>query len=137
VFRSCRLLRSLEYAAYDATLQEKQKRNEVVSIPSVERGTRFCRHVRSQEQVEHRMYDEYRLISVDGYRQIVVDCCNSCNGVSLCRHRLVYFVLSSEIRSRQKFKFRIQICNVACSNALRHRLNPNARLTLSLPIIII
>jgi predicted trehalose synthase len=34
------LLRSLEYAAY-ATLQEKQKRNEKVTIRNVDRGTRF------------------------------------------------------------------------------------------------
>jgi hypothetical protein len=39
MYRSCLLLRSLEYASY-ATLQEKQKRNEV-NIRSVDRGTRL------------------------------------------------------------------------------------------------
>jgi hypothetical protein len=39
MYRSRLLLRSLEYASY-ATLQEKQKRNEV-NIRSVDRGTRL------------------------------------------------------------------------------------------------
>jgi uncharacterized protein YqgQ len=46
MYRSCLLLKSLEYAA-TIRLIKIQERKEV-NIRSVERGTRFCRHVRNQ-----------------------------------------------------------------------------------------
>jgi hypothetical protein len=53
-----------------------------VNIRSVEHG---CAGTRTEPVTSTARYDGYRQISVDEYRQVLVDCCNSCSRVSLRR----------------------------------------------------